>query len=42
MGSLILPRSIGMRQTEAGRARPMITLAGEAWIIEKLASEGII
>lgn len=31
-----------MRQTETGHAQPMITLAGEAWIIEKLTSEGII
>lgn len=31
-----------MRQTETGHAQPMITLTGEAWIIEKLTSEGII
>ena len=31
-----------MRQTETGHAQPMITLSGEAWIIEKLTSEGII
>ena len=31
-----------MRQTPTGHAQPMITLAGEAWIIEKLTSEGII
>ena len=31
-----------MRQTETGHAQPMITLSGEAWVIEKLTSEGII
>lgn len=31
-----------MRQTETGHAQPMITLSGEAWIIERLSSEGII
>lgn len=31
-----------MRQTETGHAQPMITLSGEAWIIERLTSEGII
>lgn len=31
-----------MRQTETGHAQPMITMTGEAWIIEKLTSEGII
>lgn len=31
-----------MRQTPTGHAQPMITLSGEAWIIEKLTSEGII
>lgn len=31
-----------MRQIETGHAQPMITLTGEAWIIEKLTSEGII
>lgn len=31
-----------MRQTETGHAQPMITLTGEAWIIEKLTSEGVI
>lgn len=31
-----------MRQTETGHSQPMITLSGEAWIIERLSSEGII
>lgn len=31
-----------MRQTETGHAQPMFTLLGEAWVIEKLTSEGIV
>lgn len=31
-----------MRQTETGHAQPLFTLLGEAWIIEKLTSEGVI
>lgn len=31
-----------MRQTELGYAQPMFTTKGEAWIIEKLVSEGIV
>lgn len=31
-----------MRQTDTGHAQPMITLSGEAWIIERLSSDGII
>lgn len=31
-----------MRQTETGHAQPLFTLLGEAWVIEKLTSEGVI
>lgn len=31
-----------VKQTEAGFPQPMFTLAGEAWIIQKFTSEGLI
>ena len=31
-----------MRQTDSGYAQPMFTMKGEAWIVEKLISEGLV
>ena len=31
-----------LKQTELGYSQPMFTLKGEAWVIEKLVSEGAI
>lgn len=30
-----------MKQTDMGYSQPLFTLAGEAWVIERLASEGV-
>ena len=31
-----------LKQTELGFSQPMFTTKGEAWIIEKLTSEGVV
>ena len=31
-----------LKQTELGFSQPMFTTKGEAWVIEKLTSEGVV